>query len=40
MRRDFRSFRIDRMFSVKSLKQRYRTSKDVSLDAFLRVVER
>ncbi len=40
MRKDFRSFRIDRMYFVKMLKQPYRTSKDVSLEAFLRVVER
>lgn len=40
MRRDFRSFRIDRMYRVKTMRQRYRTSQDISLDAFLRVVER
>ena len=40
MRRDFRSFRIDRMVFVKMAKQKYKTSKDVSLEAFLRVVER
>ncbi len=40
LRRDFRSFRVDRMVFPKLMKGRYRTSKDISLEAFLRVVDR
>lgn len=40
LRKDFRSFRIDRMYFPKLMKQRYRTTKDISLEAFLRVADR